>query len=171
MFEQRICVGECPVIPRPSPDPSITQVLFYVTWPSAEEVETVSFISVESFRFWDEYDYEYGISSKLRSARAWNSVILAGKRDSRRHSSASFSENFLEGTSYKLFNRLNYFAVKITVLIFLVEKMYNEAIRGVYYLRISEKTYWAKSRTRSRSRPRILRSLPSTKYIKDQRMR
>ena len=43
MFEQRICVGECPVIPRPSPDPSITQVLFYVTWPSAEEVETVSF--------------------------------------------------------------------------------------------------------------------------------
>ena len=29
---------------------------------------------------------------------------------------------------------------KITVLIFLVKKMYNEAIRGVYYLRIREKT-------------------------------
>ena len=29
---------------------------------------------------------------------------------------------------------------KITVLIFFVKKMYNEAIRGVYYLRIREKT-------------------------------
>ena len=29
---------------------------------------------------------------------------------------------------------------KITVLIFLVKKMYNEAIWGVYYLRIREKT-------------------------------
>ena len=29
--------------------------------------------------------------------------------------------------------------MKITVLIFLVKKMYNEAIRGVYYLRIREK--------------------------------
>ena len=29
---------------------------------------------------------------------------------------------------------------KITVLIFLVKKMYNEAIRGVYHLRIREKT-------------------------------
>ena len=29
---------------------------------------------------------------------------------------------------------------KITVLIFLVKKMYNEASRGVYYLRIREKT-------------------------------
>ena len=45
------------------------------------------------FRFQDENDYEYEISSILRSARAWNSVILAGKRDSLRHSTTSFSEN------------------------------------------------------------------------------
>ena len=38
----------------------------------------------------------------LSSARAWTSVILAGKRDSRRRSATSFSENVLEGTSYKL---------------------------------------------------------------------
>ena len=46
-----------------------------------------------TFRFHDENDYEYEIFSILRSARAWNSVILAGKRDSLRHSTTSFSEN------------------------------------------------------------------------------
>ena len=40
----------------------------------------------ESFRFWDEDDYEYEIFSILSSARAWASVILAGKRDSSRYS-------------------------------------------------------------------------------------
>ena len=36
---------------------------------------------------------KYEISSILTSARAWTSVILAGKRGSRRHSTTSFSEN------------------------------------------------------------------------------
>ena len=51
--------------------------------------------AVEIFRFWDEDDYEYEIFSGagLSSACAWASVILAGKRDSRRHSITSFSEN------------------------------------------------------------------------------
>ena len=49
------------------------------------------FVEIETFRFYD--DSEYGICSILSSARAWTSVILAGKRGRRRHSTTSFSEN------------------------------------------------------------------------------
>ena len=57
---------------------------------------------IESFRFWDENDYEYEIFSVLSSARAWTNVILAGKCDSRRHSTTSFSENVIAaGTIWK----------------------------------------------------------------------
>ena len=42
---------------------------------------------MESFRFEDDYEYE--IFSVLSSAHAWASVILAGKRDSRRHSTTN----------------------------------------------------------------------------------
>ena len=48
---------------------------------------------LESFRFWDEDGYQYEIFPILSSARAWTSVILAGKRDSSRHSTTRFSEN------------------------------------------------------------------------------
>ena len=42
-------------------------------------------------------------SQLLSSARAWTSVILAGKRDSRRHSTTSFSENVaLADRSFKV---------------------------------------------------------------------
>ena len=34
---------------------------------------------MESFRFWDEVDYEYEIFLLLSIAHAWTSVILAGK--------------------------------------------------------------------------------------------
>ena len=58
---------------------------------------------LESFRFRDEDDFEYEIFSMLSIARAWTSVILAGKRDSRRHSTTSFSENVVvAGTSYQM---------------------------------------------------------------------
>ena len=58
---------------------------------------------LESFRFRDEDDYEYEIFSMLSIAHAWTSVILAGKRDSRRHSTTSFSENVVvAGTSYQM---------------------------------------------------------------------
>ena len=53
----------------------------------------LSMILIENFRFWDKDDYEYEIFSMLSSAHAWASVILAGKRDSRRHSTTGFSEN------------------------------------------------------------------------------
>ena len=56
----------------------------------------------------NEEVYEYEISSVLSSARAWPSVILAGKRDSRRHSSMSFSENVVVSeTSYQMLEVLS----------------------------------------------------------------
>ena len=59
--------------------------------------------SLESFRFWDEDDYEYEIFSVPSSAHAWISVILAGKRGSCRHSTTSLSENVVvAGTSYQM---------------------------------------------------------------------
>ena len=45
---------------------------------------------LQSFRFWDEDVYEYVIFSILRIALAWISIILAGKRDGRCHSTSSF---------------------------------------------------------------------------------
>ena len=60
---------------------------------------------IESFRLWDENDFEYGIFSILSIAPAQASVImiLAGKRYSRRHCTASFSENVVvAGTSYQM---------------------------------------------------------------------
>ena len=58
---------------------------------------------IKSFRFWREDDYEYEISSILSIAQAWTSVSLAGKLDSRRHCTTSFSENVvLAGTSYQM---------------------------------------------------------------------
>ena len=47
--------------------------------------------------------YEYEIFSIVSNARLWGSVILAGKRGSRRHSTTSFSESVVEaGTTYQL---------------------------------------------------------------------
>ena len=80
------------------------------------------------------------------------SVILAGKRDSRRHSSTSFSKNFVAAkTSYRyemlevlLFcDRLRGLTCfkKITVLTFLVKKKYDEAFRDVFFLRIRQKNF------------------------------
>ena len=48
---------------------------------------------LESFRLWDEDDYEYKIFSILSNAHPWTSVILAGKGDGCRHSTTSFSKN------------------------------------------------------------------------------
>ena len=63
----------------------------------------VSLTVVESFRFWDEDDCEHEIFSMLSIVHAWTSVIVAGKRDSRRQSTMSFSENVVvAGTSYEM---------------------------------------------------------------------
>ena len=52
----------------------------------------------------DEDDYEYKIFSVvLGSALAWTNVILAGKRDSRRHATTGFSEKcVVAGISYQI---------------------------------------------------------------------
>ena len=64
---------------------------------------------VETFRFWDEYYYEYEIYSIVNSAYAWTSVILAGKHDCRRHSTKSFSENVVvTETSFKVLEVLSF---------------------------------------------------------------
>ena len=59
--------------------------------------------SLESFRFLDEDDDENKIFSILRSARARTNVIWAGKCDSRRQSTTSFSKNVVVAkTSYQM---------------------------------------------------------------------
>ena len=61
------------------------------------------FRTVQVYWFCDKDDYEDEIFSILSSAQAWTSVILAGKRDSRRHSTTGFSENVVvAGTSYQM---------------------------------------------------------------------
>ena len=59
--------------------------------------------TLESFRFWDENEYDDVIFSILSIAHVWASVILARKRDSRGHSTTSFSENVVvTGRSYQV---------------------------------------------------------------------
>ena len=71
--------------------------------------ETVPSYVLKSFRFKDEDDYENEIFSILSGARALTNVILAGKCDSRRYSSTSFSENVVVAkTSYQMFGILSF---------------------------------------------------------------
>ena len=65
---------------------------------------SVQFQGIESFRLWDEDDYEYQIFSILSIAHAWTSVILTGKRDSRRHSTTGFNENVVVAGTTELSN-------------------------------------------------------------------
>ena len=75
---------------------------FVQNWRNIKEKLEIDFSTIESFRFWDEDDYEYEIFSVLSSTSAWTSIILAGKHDSRSHSTTSFSENVVvAGTSIK----------------------------------------------------------------------
>ena len=84
----------------------------------------------------------------LRCAREWTSVVLAGKRDSRRHSTTSFSENVVVAeTSYQ---NVRSFIVLQTVegltsnkgksANVSCENKYSEAFQGVHFLKIREKT-------------------------------
>ena len=60
---------------------------------SLEALHSNTYKQIESFRFYDENDYEYEIFSIVISAQACRSITLAGKRGSRRHSTTSFSES------------------------------------------------------------------------------
>ena len=98
----------------------------------------ISSILESFYRFWDANDCVYEISSIVSSVRAWGSVILEGKRGSRRQSTTrgrsggnklSDVRSFIillsgEGlTSFNNDNSAN----------FPGEKKYNEAFRGVYF--------------------------------------
>ena len=64
---------------------------------------------IESFTFYDEYDYKNKIFPKLSTASAPTNVILAGKCDSHQHSTMSFSENVtVVKTSYQMLEILSF---------------------------------------------------------------
>ena len=52
-------------------------------------------VLTEIFEFKDEDDYECTIFLVVSSARVWSSIILAGKRDSRRNSNMGFLRVYL----------------------------------------------------------------------------
>ena len=65
--------------------------------------------TVETFTFQDAYDYEYQVFLILSGVRAWASVILAGKRGSRRHSTTSFRANVVVAkTRYQMSEVLSF---------------------------------------------------------------
>ena len=65
--------------------------------------------SLEGFKFLDEDDDGNKIFSILRSARARTNVILAGKCDSRRQSTTSFSKNVVvTKRSYQMLEILSF---------------------------------------------------------------
>ena len=89
---------------------------------------------MESFTFYDEYDYKNKIFPILSSACARTNVILAGKSDSHQHSTTSFSENVMEvKTSYQMLAILSFSdqeralppstEISIHVLIFVLKKV------------------------------------------------
>ena len=84
------------------------------------------------------------------SARAWTSVILAGKRVSHRHSTTNFSENVVVAeTSYKVLEVLSFCCqgmassglIKITMVYSWRNGRTMRLSRGVYYLRSRRKMY------------------------------
>ena len=88
--------------------------------------------SLESFRFLGEDDDENKIFSTLRSARARTNVILAGKCDSSRQSTTSFSKNVVVAkTSYQMLEILPFSdrerasppSTEISVLTLMVKKV------------------------------------------------
>ena len=99
--------------------------------------------AIETFiRFDDEYDYEYEIFSLSSSARAWTSVILGGKRGSRRRSTTSYIASVVvAGTSHQMLEVLAFCnreraqppSITITVLTFLVKKKCNKEFQGIYF--------------------------------------
>ena len=65
--------------------------------------------TVETFTFQDAYDYEYEVFLILSGVRAWASVILVGKRGSRRHSTTSFRANVVVAkTRYQMSEVLSF---------------------------------------------------------------
>ena len=65
-----------------------------------------------SWVYLGEDDFEDGILTMLSSTRAWTSVILTGKRDSRRHSITSFSkDDAMAETNFQMLEEVYHFAL------------------------------------------------------------
>ena len=71
---------------------------------------------IETFRFWDKYDYEYEIFSILSIACALTGIILVGKHDCGHHSIMSFNKNVVvTETSYKVLEVLSFCSWEMVV--------------------------------------------------------
>ena len=71
---------------------------------------------IETFRFWDKYDYEYEIFSILSIACALTGIILVGKHDCGHHSLMSFNKNVVvTETSYKVLEVLSFCSWEMVV--------------------------------------------------------
>ena len=94
---------------------------------------------LERLRFHDENDYEDEILSIVSSARAWTSVIFAGKRGSRRHFTTSFTElnvrNFSILQSGEVFTSFN----NDDSAYFSGEKKYIEEFRSGFFWQYEKK--------------------------------
>ena len=125
-------------------------------------------VKKRTLRFFDEDDYEYEIFSILSIAQAvaqaWTSVILAGKRDNRRHSTTGFSENDqreCRSAGSKLSNVRSFITLRsgeglTSISINNRTDLYNEVFRGVRFFEDTRKNFKS---VKSRTRPQISSSL------------
>ena len=81
-------------------------------------------VLTEIFEFQDEDDYECAIFLVVSSARVWSSIILAGKRDSRRNSNMGFLRVYLN-TDIRAVRLEKFVPVMIKQLIITITKFSN----------------------------------------------
>ena len=81
-------------------------------------------VLTEIFEFQDEDDYECTILLVVSSARVWSSIILAGKRDSRRNSNMGFLRVYIN-TDIRAVRLEKFVTVMIKQLIITTTKFSN----------------------------------------------
>ena len=81
-------------------------------------------VLTEIFEFQDEDDYECTILLVVSSARVWSSIILAGKRDSRRNCNMGFLRVYIN-TDIRAVRLEKFVTVMIKQLIITITKFSN----------------------------------------------
>ena len=81
-------------------------------------------VLTEIFEFQDEDDYKCAIFLVVSSARVWSSIILEGKRDSRRHSNMCFLRVYIN-TDIRAVRLEKFVIVMIKQLIITITKFSN----------------------------------------------
>ena len=81
-------------------------------------------VLTEIFEFQDEDDYECTILLVVSSARVWSSIILAGKRDSRRNSNMGFLRVYIN-TDIRVVRLEKFVIAMIKQLIITITKFSN----------------------------------------------